>query len=62
MSYSMLAGIGPLGTPELIILGILLLMALAMVAGVIVLVVFLNKKGKSGAEKAQPPALPPKGN
>ena len=47
----MLAGIGPLGTPELIVIGVLLFMALAMLAAVIGLVVYLNKKGKS---KAQP--------
>ncbi len=52
MSYSTLAGIGPLGTPELIIIGILLFMALAMLTAVIVLVVYLNKKGKT---KSQPP-------
>ncbi|MES2595440.1 MAG: hypothetical protein V4662_08900 [Verrucomicrobiota bacterium] len=55
----MLAGIGPLGTPELIVIGILLFIVLSMLAAVIGLVVYLNRKGKSDVGKRQPPALPP---
>lgn len=57
MSYSTLAGIGPLGTPELIILGILFVVPVAVIVGVVLLVVNLSKK--KDTTKAQPPALPP---
>ena len=53
----MLAGIGPLGTPELIILGVLFLVPLGVIVGVVILANTLSKK--KDANRAQPPALPP---
>ncbi len=61
MSYSMLAGIGPFGTPELIILGILFVVPLTVIAVVIGVVVYCTRKGKPEAGKVEPP-LPPEGN
>ena len=58
MSYSTLAGIGPLGTPELIIIGILFVVPLGIVAAVIF--VALKVIGdKKKADQSRPPTLPP---
>lgn len=58
MSYSTLAGIGPLGTPELIILGIMVIVPLGILAAVIIVV--LKVVGdKKKADQSRPPTLPP---
>ena len=54
---SHLAGIGPLGTPELIIIGILL-MALTVPAAVIVGIVIWKQAGKKPRDPAIPPPPP----
>ena len=59
MSYSTLAGIGPFGTPELIILGILFVVPLTVIAAVIGLVVYLNKKGKEKTNQGQADGIRP---
>ena len=56
MSFLFLAGIGPLGTPELIIIAILLIIFVAPVVAVVV--VLLIMRGKKKAAALPPPITP----
>lgn len=46
LSLPMLAGIGPFGTTEMIIVAVLLLIMATFVGGIVFLVVYLTKKQK----------------
>jgi hypothetical protein len=60
MNFSIIAGLGPLGTPELIILSILIGIVAIPILAVIAVVVFLaRKKSKSGSKDGSPSATPP---